>query len=248
VSDLAWDAAGDGPPDLLLLHPGLADRSFWDLAWPGLTTLGRAIRFDARGYGDSPDPDGPWSPADDAVAVLDAAGAGRAVLVGVSFGSHVALEVAVRRPERVAALVLVSGPGEEDEALEARFAEVDAALERGDVDAANVLEVELWAARAAEDVRSWVAGKNRALLERQARFDAEPVLTEPPASELTVPTLVLLGEQDTPQTVAGAQRAAQDAGARVVVVPRAGHLLGREEPDAFLAALEPFVRAASPSA
>jgi 3-oxoadipate enol-lactonase len=242
VTDLAWEAEGDGPPDLLLLHPGLADRTFWDLAWPGLTTLGRAIRFDARGFGASPDPEGPWSPADDAAAVLDAAGAERAIVVGVSFGSHVALELAVRRPERVAGLVLVSGPGVEDEELEQRFEEVDAAMERGDVDAANVIEINLWAERASAEVRAWVLGQNRALLERQAPWEHEPQLTEPPAADLRVPALVLLGEHDTRQTVKGAQTAAREAGARVVVVPRAGHLLGREEPEALLAALEPFVR------
>ena len=53
MTDLAWDDAGEGPPDLLLLHPGLTDRTFWDLAWPGLVRLGRAIRFDARAFGDS---------------------------------------------------------------------------------------------------------------------------------------------------------------------------------------------------
>jgi 3-oxoadipate enol-lactonase len=248
VTDLSWDAGGDGPPDLLLLHPGLCDRTFWDLAWPGLTSLGRAIRFDARGFGASPDPDGPWSPVDDALSVLDAAGAERAIVVGVSFGSHVALELAVRHFERVDGLVLVSGPGIEDEELEERFAEVEAALERGDFDGANALELGLWAARASRNVREWLLGQNRTLLERQARFADEPVLTEPDPSELRVPALVLLGEHDTPQTVQGAQRAARETGAEIVVVPRAGHLLGREEPEAFLAALEPFVRAASPSA
>ena len=246
MTDLAWESAGEGPPDLLLLHPGLGDRTFWDLAWPGLSALGRAIRFDARGFGGSPDPGGPWSPAEDAAAVLDAAGSEQAIVVGVSFGSHVALELAVRRPERVAALVLVSGPGAEDDELLARFDEVDAAMERGEVDAANAMEVDLWAARASRDVREWLIAQNRALLVRQSAIEAEPEMTEPSASELRVPALVLLGEHDTPQTVRGAQQAARDAGARVVVLPRAGHLLGREEPEAFLAALEPFVRAASP--
>jgi pimeloyl-ACP methyl ester carboxylesterase len=60
--------------------------------------------------------------------------------------------------------------------------------------------------------------------------------------------LVLLGERDQPSTIAGARRVAEGAGAEVVTVPGAGHLLGREEPEAFLAAVEPFVRAAWPSA
>jgi 3-oxoadipate enol-lactonase len=249
VTDLAWEAAGDGPPDLLLLHPGLCDRSFWDLAWPGLTALGRAIRFDARAFGASPDPVGSWSPAQDAVGVLDAAGSSRAIVIGVSYGSRTALDVAVGWPDRVAGLVLVAGPGEEDEALEAEFTAVDEAVERGDLDAANAIEVDLWAARASDDVRAWVREQNRRLLERQAPIEHEPVFLEPPATErvgeVRAPVLVLLGEHDQPSTVAGAQKAAAAIGAEVHVVPHAGHLLGREEPEAFLAQLEEFLKRAS---
>jgi 3-oxoadipate enol-lactonase len=250
VTDLAWEAAGEGPPDLLLLHPGLGDRSFWDPAWARLARLGRAIRFDARAFGASPDPAGSFSPAEDAVAVLDAAGAERAVVVGVSYGSRAALDVAVGWPDRVAGLVLVSGPGEDDAALEARLAGVDAALEHGDFDAANAIEVDVWARDAAPEVREWVTAHNRALLERQAPLEDEPVFLEPPAAErlgeVHAPVLVLLGERDQPSTIAGARKVAEGADAEVVIVPGAGHLLGREEPEAFLAALEPFLRAASP--
>jgi pimeloyl-ACP methyl ester carboxylesterase len=250
VTDLAWEQAGEGPPDILLLHPGLCDRTFWDPVWYAVASLGRAIRFDARAFGASPDPDGSWSPADDAAAVLDAAGSERAVVVGVSFGSRTALDLAVGWPERVCGLVLVSGPGDEDAALEEQFEAIDDAIDRGDLDAANVMEVQLWAAHAKDEVRAWVTAQNRAVLERQAAIEHEPVFAEPPAAELAgdlaMPVLVLLGEHDTPQTVAGAQEVARRAGAQVVVIPGAGHLLGREEPDAFLAALEPFVRAASP--
>jgi 3-oxoadipate enol-lactonase len=246
VTDLAWEAAGDGPPDLLLLHPGLCDKSFWDLAWPQLTGLGRAIRFDAREFGASPDPVGSWSPAQDAVGVLDAAGAERAVVIGVSYGSRAALDVAVGWPDRVAGLVLVSGPGEEDDALEAAFTAVEEAVERGDLDAANAIEVDLWAERASDDVRAWVAEQNRRLLERQGSMDHEPVFLDPPATErlgeVGVPVLVLLGEHDQPSTVSGAQKAAAGTGAQVHVVPHAGHLLGREEPEAFVAAVEAFLK------
>ena len=241
MTDLAWEAAGDGERTLLLLHPGLSDRSFWDLAWPGLTTLGRAIRFDARAFGASPDPVASYSPADDAVAVLDAAGAQRAVLVGVSFGSRVALDVAVAHPERVEGLVLVSGPGDDDEDLEARFDEVDAAIERGDLDAANELEVDLWAAKADPAVRDWVRAQNRVLLGRQPQIEHEPALLEPEATgrldEVAAPVLVLLGEHDQPSAMAGARAVAAGTGAEVVVLPGAGHLLGREQPEAFVAAL-----------
>ena len=247
MSDLAWEAEGDGPPALLLVHPGLGDRSFWDLAWPALTSRARAIRFDQRGFGASPDPVAPYAPAADAAAVLDAAGSDRAVAIGVSFGARVALDLAAAHPERVAALVLASGPGAPDAAMEARFDEVDAAVERGDLDGANAIEVDLWAGHADARLRAWLVPQNRALLERQAGFEHEPTFGEPPEA-LGMPVLVLLGEHDVPSTIAGARATAERLGAEVVTVPGAGHLLGREAPEAFLAAVEPFVRAAWPSA
>lgn len=250
MTDLAWEAAGEGPPDLLLLHPGLGDRSFWDPLWPALAELGRAIRFDARAFGASPDPVASFAPAEDAVGVLEAAGSARAVLVGVSYGARVALEVAVQRPDRVAGLVLVAGPGQDDPALEARQAEVDDALEAGDLDAANAIEMDLWARRAGPDVRAWASVHNRVLLERHAAIEHEPVFAEPPATErlgeVGAPVLVALGEHDQPSTIAGARRVAEGTGAEVVMVPGAGHLLGREAPEALLAAVERLLRAASP--
>ncbi len=252
MTDLAWESDGAGPPDLLLLHPGLGDRSFWDLAWPRLAALGRASRFDARAFGASPDPTGSFAPAADAVSVLDAAGSDQAVVVGVSYGSRIALDVAVGWPERVRALVLVSGPGSPDPALEARFEEVDEAMDRGEVDVANAIEMALWAEHAAPEVRAWLEPQNRALLVRQQHLEHEPDFLEPPAPErpgdVRCPVLVLLGERDQPSTIAGARKVAEGTGAAVVTVPGAGHLLGREEPEAFLAAVEPFVRAAWPSA
>lgn len=241
MTDLAWEAAGDGEPTLLCLHPGVGDRTFWDPAWPALVQLGRAVRFDARAFGASPDPVADFSPADDAVGVLDAAGAQRAVVVGVSYGSRVALDIAVTHPERVAGLVLVSGPGEDDDALSAQVAEVDRALTRGDVDAANDLEVEMWAGRAEPAVREWMREKNRELLVRQGPLEPDTTFAEPPATErldeVAAPVLVLLGEHDQPSAMAGARAVAAGTGAEVVVLPGAGHLLGREQPEAFVAAL-----------
>src|SRR4051794_8082940 len=110
VDGLEVDVAGSGPPALLLLHPGVTDRSFWDPLWDALAGRARVIRYDHRAFGASDDPEGPWSPAEDARAVLDAAGVDRAVVVGVSYGSTVALNLAVAHPERVAGVAVVSGP------------------------------------------------------------------------------------------------------------------------------------------
>ena len=74
----------------------------------------RVILYDARGHGESPPaPDGDYSYdalAGDLEAVMDAEGAGRAVLIGASMGAHTAIRLALREPDRVVALAVVT-PG-----------------------------------------------------------------------------------------------------------------------------------------
>jgi len=110
---LDGEAAGDGSP-VLLLHGLSATRRY---VLHGSTALARADRrvvsFDARGHGESdpaPDPAAYRyaDMADDAVAVLDAAGIDRAALVGHSMGAATAVRLALEHPERVGALVLVT--------------------------------------------------------------------------------------------------------------------------------------------
>jgi len=110
---LDGESAGDGSP-VLLLHGLSATRRY---VLHGSTALERSDRrvvaFDARGHGESdpaPDPAAYRyaDMADDAIAVLEAAGIDRAALVGQSMGAATAVRVALEHPERVGALVLVT--------------------------------------------------------------------------------------------------------------------------------------------
>ncbi|HVV87614.1 MAG TPA: alpha/beta hydrolase, partial [Kofleriaceae bacterium] len=102
-------AAGDGPP-VILLHGGLSDhRGVWLYARP-IAERFRVIAPDLRGAGRSHDR-GPlrWEQlADDVAALVAHLGLGRAVLGGASFGAGVAVAAAVRHPEIVTALVLLT--------------------------------------------------------------------------------------------------------------------------------------------
>ena len=108
---LQGSVTGAGPV-VVALHGLTATRRY---VFHGSRTVERSgyrvVAYDARGHGESdpaPDPSGYRYAdyADDAVAVLDAVGAERAVLVGHSMGAHTAARVALRHPERVSALVL----------------------------------------------------------------------------------------------------------------------------------------------
>jgi pimeloyl-ACP methyl ester carboxylesterase len=102
-----------GPASALLVH-GLASTSrIWDLVAPRLAGAGvRAVAYDQRGHGRSGKPAARYGFAHtsaDAAAVIRALGLRRPVVVGHSWGANVALELAVRRPRTVGALVLVDG-------------------------------------------------------------------------------------------------------------------------------------------
>jgi DNA-binding SARP family transcriptional activator/pimeloyl-ACP methyl ester carboxylesterase len=113
---VAYQVAGDGPLDILVI-PGFV--SHLDIWWNAptdrlvrrLTSMGRFISFDKRGMGLSDRPDRiraeDW--VDDALAVLDAVGSERAAILGVSAGVPTALQLASMFPERVHALALHGG-------------------------------------------------------------------------------------------------------------------------------------------
>src|SRR5262249_46404992 len=106
-SNFYYEEHGDGPP-ILLIPPAGSTASTWG-ALPGdLAGAGRVIACDRRGYTRSGGEVG-RSAAEhtaDAAAVLDAVAAGPAVVVGTSAGATIALDLAVRRPDLVRAVVV----------------------------------------------------------------------------------------------------------------------------------------------
>lgn len=112
----------DGSPDrpaLLLLNSIGTDQGLWDLVVPHLLDDFRILRMDTRGHGASDAPAGVYSLgqlAGDALSVLDAAGAARATICGVSLGGMIALRLALDAPERVAGLALACTSAEMDRA------------------------------------------------------------------------------------------------------------------------------------
>lgn len=105
---LAYEVIGDGDPVLLVQGLGYTRRGWGELPQL-LADSFRVAYYDNRGVGQSDVPPGPYTVrglAEDAIAVLDAAGIDRAHVVGASLGGMVAQELALGRPERVDRLVL----------------------------------------------------------------------------------------------------------------------------------------------
>jgi 3-oxoadipate enol-lactonase len=106
---LYWEEAGSGDPVLLIMGLGMNATGWWRTV-PVLAEAGmRVLAFDNRGAGRSDRPPGPYSVpmlADDAAAVLGAAGVQRADVYGISLGGMIAQELALRHGDRVRGLVL----------------------------------------------------------------------------------------------------------------------------------------------
>src|SRR5438128_464851 len=106
--ELAYEISGEGTP-LVILHGAQGDRSVADGIIPLLGGGYRTLAFDQRGSGDSEKPEGRYTIAllaDDAAALMDHADFSSAHVFGVSMGGMIALELALRHPERVRSLVL----------------------------------------------------------------------------------------------------------------------------------------------
>jgi 3-oxoadipate enol-lactonase len=98
-----------GAPTVLMIQGLGADKHGWDLQRYVFALRYRVVAFDNRGAGRSDKPFAEYSleqMADDAVAVLDAAGVEKAHVIGVSMGGAISQIVAVRHPDRVFSLTL----------------------------------------------------------------------------------------------------------------------------------------------
>ena len=254
VAHRAVFASTGGRPDdpsralVVLLHGAGMDHTVWALQSRALAWRGaRALAVDLPGHGASEGP--PLASiaelADWTAALIAAAGAERALVAGHSMGSLIALETAARHPDRVAGLALVGMAA----AMPAHADLLNAAKANDD---AAIAMVSLWGLGATATLGGspapglWMLGGARRLLEKAAPGVLHADLAAcdsyaggaATAAAIRCPTVLILGERDqmTPLK-AGRALAAQIAGARVVAVADAGHLLTVERPDDALAAL-----------
>jgi esterase len=110
---LYYEERGSGAP-ILCVHGAGSSALVWAPAVPALARFGRVISYDRRGYTRSERPE-PFlrmrvaEHADDAAALLDALAATPAVVIGRSYGGQIAIDLALRHPRHVRALVLLEG-------------------------------------------------------------------------------------------------------------------------------------------
>lgn len=254
--------AGEGGRPLLLCHGFTGCKEdFEDFIEPLADRGWHVVAPDNRGHGGSDRPTGEHEYslrrfAEDKLALAEALGWERFALLGHSMGGMFAQELALLAPERLTALVLMdtshrrividtelrdlgvalARAGEMDTIADALQAASDGPLT---TEAGMRLERERpeLAARGDRNVRAVAADMYAAMLleltEHDSRLGA--------LADLAVPTLVIVGEQDTPFVGQSRDLASTIPGARLAIIPDAGHCPQFEAPDAWWGALSGFL-------
>jgi pimeloyl-ACP methyl ester carboxylesterase len=241
---LAFLDEGPGPA-VVLLHGFPLSRAMWKEQVTGIGSSYRLIVPDLRGHGDSPAPDGVYTMdemADDVIELLDTLSLDVPVVVGgLSMGGYVALSLVSRYPARVRGLMLMDTRAGADspDAAQKREETAQAVIAAGN--AGPVVESmvpRLFAKRTLEERPERVAFL-REVMERNTPRGIAGALRgmacrpdrRGDLANISVPTLVLVGEEDVVTPPAEAQALADAiSGSHLEVIPYGGHLAPYENP------------------
>lgn len=251
---IAVEYAGSGD-SVLFMHGIGGNRRNWYDQIPAFAKYFKAIAWDARGYGDSDDYEGPLNfhaYADDAVRVLDHFGVEKINLCGLSMGGRIAMDFAARHADRLKTLVLCdTHKGFAGMSQEARTAFIASRKEP------------LISGKEPKDIAGPVAktllGPNapqaayEKLVDSMNRLHKESYIKSIEASvnmdvrtdlgNIRVPTLVVVGSADRLTTVDMAKSIAADIpGSELSIIDGAGHLVNIEEPEQFNIIVVDFLR------
>lgn len=241
---LAYDVTGGGPPVVLISGGGTLDRRLWDAQVAALSPRYTVVRYDIRGIGGSSRPDAPFSHSEDLHSLLQYLAMTPVCVMGLSFGAGIAIDFALDHPQLVNSLVLAA-PGlssDKDENVQAALAAAELARRNGLACVAEAIVTNpAVLATAKKGVRERVKAN---YLANAHVFESDFALvrlwrpTDPPASQrlssIRVPTLILVGDQDSVDVRAMAETlATRISGAEMTVVRGAGHLLHLDAPDLF---------------
>jgi len=252
--ELGYDDIGTGQP-VLFAHAFPLNRSMWAPQVSALVERCRCVAADFRGFGETTaqGPNTMAQYADDFAALLDHLRIDQVVLVGCSMGGYAAFAFWSRHPTRVRALVLAdTRPGADtDEGRVRRRKLIDVARTEGATAIAN-LQIASIVGRTTRDKqpdtydavhRSMAQARVDAIVgaleAMMSRADSTPLL-----ATITVPTLIVVGEEDTLTPLAESRAMhTQIPGSRLEIIAHAGHLANLERPAAFNHVLTEFLGA-----
>jgi pimeloyl-ACP methyl ester carboxylesterase len=242
---LAYEDRGNGLP-VVFLHAFPLNRTMWAEQQAAFSPLYRVITVDLRGHGES---DAPlWlytldQAADDVRGLLDHLGISRAVLVGLSMGGYILFAFYRRYAERVKGMVLADTRAQADtaEGKEGRFQMAQTAYQKGAGAVADIMIPKLLSPATLQarpdlvrTVRAMIEGNQISGIAGDLMAMAERPDSTPLLRQIACPTQIIVGEQDLATPPSDATLLAEGiGGARLAVIPRAGHLANLEQPGAF---------------
>jgi pimeloyl-ACP methyl ester carboxylesterase len=236
--DIWYEVAGDGPA-MVLVHANPFDNTLWTYQVAHFSTWFRVISIDIRGYGRSVKQTTPFTlkdMCDDVVGVMRDAEADRAVLMGCSVGSSIALLLALDHPELFDAVILVGGNSEPSDRFQHRIEGYTT-----DLGSYHMKHMRLLVESRFADSRLGAYLLQR-YVERQKRLDgfaiaevfkaANAVRTTDRLHTMKPPVLVINGETDYSRP-GGEKTAKLIPGAVHKVLPNTGHACCLEDPAGF---------------
>lgn len=237
---------GSGPP-IALLHGWALDLHYWDPLIALLAARFTLLRFDRRGFGLSRGTPDVQKNVGDLVALLDAAGMHRPVVLGMSQGARLAIHFALEHPDRTRALVLDGAP-----ALEAE-SELPSGRYRGLLETqgaramqADILLHPLMQLSTTEPAAHALLSSVVARYSGQDLMSAARRRAAPDLRAIAVPALILNGDRDSAERrAAGRNLQATIHGARHEELP-GGHLALLDDPEAYAQAVAGFCAALAP--
>lgn len=253
--DLGYEDHGIGLP-VIFLHAFPLHRQMWAGVVTSLLEEQRyrLVAPDVRGFGESglqTDVTTMELVADDIAALLDQLGMQRAVLCGLSMGGYIALAFLRKYAARVQGLILAdTRPGADDEEGKVRreqlaqLAETQGAEAVADAQVPRLLaeHTRHYEPEVETRVRQMINAAHPYSIASAARGMAERRDQTEIVKNAQCPVMVIVGEHDAviPPDIAKAY-ASEIPGARVEIIPRAGHLSNLEQPEAFLHAIRSFL-------
>ena len=248
--EIDYQETGRGRP-ILLTHGHMSSRIAWNGQHQALADRYRVISWDIRGHGQTVSPDDPAQYSleltiADVRALLGHLGIERAVIGGLSLGGYISLAFALAHPEMVEALAICdSGPGyRNDQARtqwnERAFARA-AELEAKGLEIFETRSREVRESRSRQRSAQSLAHATRGILAQQGStvIDGLP--------SISVPTLVIVGDQDQPFLAPCAYMAKKIPGARLEAITGAGHSSNLDQPEAFNRVLVDFLDSLPPT-
>jgi 3-oxoadipate enol-lactonase len=242
-AEIFYDVAGTGSP-VVLLHPFPAHHEFWLAVSKYLSSRYRLIMPDLRGHGESglgPGPATMEKHAADIARVMSAARVDCAPLVGVSIGGYAIFEFWRRFRDRVSALVLCNTKAGADtgDALNGRLQSARDVLEHGTEPFFESMLLKVLS----ETIRHLRPDLVEGALRMMRKMSAEDVagvqrgMAERPDSmamlkTISVPTMIITGDEDTLTGIAEAEMMKQNiSGSQLRVIAKAGHYSSWEQPE-----------------